>query len=312
MSGNRRVCLFAQFHPQARIRGHVVHYVGALQACGFQTVVAISGDRWPPYEDRKALTDTGATLVFRPNRGLDFGAWRDLIREGHADGADTVLLANDSVFGPYRPLQPIIDRMRRYDVWGMIESEQHGWHLQSWFLHFTGEAFRNPEIARVFDQPFGTMSKDEIIQGAELGLGRALRKTGLRCGAVVRTRDATWMARRHPLNLMHVDWRYNLLTGRLPFIKADLIRTNLMNLPWAVEWERVLRERLGVDTGPISDYLYEYTGKTRPAPDAPYHTPVRKVPLGFLAAYMLASHDRRMAWRGFLNGLKSEMFTSNG
>ena len=56
-------------------------------------------------------------------------------------------------------------------------------------------AFRHPEIQRIFDQPFVSMSKDEIIEGAELELGRALRRSGLRCGAVVRTRDATWAAR---------------------------------------------------------------------------------------------------------------------
>jgi lipopolysaccharide biosynthesis protein len=307
----RRVCLFAQFHPAGRIRGPVVHYLRALQDCGYQTVVAVSGVRYPPYEDRRALAETGATLVFRPNRGLDFGAWRHLIAEGYAEGADAVLLANDSVFGPFRPLQPIFERMRRYDVWGMIESEQHTWHLQSWFLHFTGAAFRHPEVVRVFDQPFVSMSKDEIIQGAELELGRALRRSGLRCGAVIRTKDATWAARRRPINLMHMDWRHNLLTGRMPFIKADLIRSNLMNLPWAHEWERVLRERLGVDTATISEYLYEYTGKSPPAPGAPYIPPLRRIPLGFLAAYVAMSHDRRSAWRGFLNGLKLEMFVGN-
>jgi lipopolysaccharide biosynthesis protein len=311
MSG-RRVCLFAQYHPGSRIRGHVVQYVRALQDCGYQTVVAISGDRWPPFEDRQPLADTGAKLVPRPNRGLDFGAWHDLIQAGHADGAEAVLLANDSVFGPFRPLAPIFERMQGYDVWGMIESEQHTWHLQSWFLHFTGEAFRHPEVAGIFAQNFGVMSKDEVIERAELALGRALRRSGLRCGAVVRTKDATWMARRHPINLMHIDWHHNLIRRRLPFIKADLIRSNLMNIPWAPHWEWVLRARLGVDTAAISDYLYEYTGEEPPAPGAPYVPPVRKVPLGFLAAYVAATHDRRLAWRGFLDGLKREMFVGNG
>ena len=314
MSGTpKRVCLFAQFNPRHRIRAHVVHYVGALQACGFQTVVACSGDRLPPLEDREALYDTGASIVFRPNRGLDFGAWGDLVEQGHADGADAVLLANDSVFGPFRPLEPLLRRMngRGYDVWGMIESLQHTWHLQSWFLHFTGDAFRHPEVARVFSLPFESMDKGEVIERGELGLGRALRAAGLRCGAVVRQRDAGWVARRRPANMMHLDWHYNLVSGRLPFLKSDLLRTNAMNLPWAPEWERVLRERFQVETGPISDYLYEYTARRPPHPGAPFPVPVRKIPLGLLAAYVLMSRDRRLAFRGFLRGLKAEMFTSD-
>ncbi|HYZ61412.1 MAG TPA: rhamnan synthesis F family protein [Acetobacteraceae bacterium] len=308
-----RVCLFAQFNPRHRIRAHVLHYVREIQSCGFQTIVACSGDRLPPQQDREALAETGATLVFRPNHGLDFGAWRHLILEGHADGADAVLLANDSVFGPFRPLAPIVQRMdaKGFDVWGMIESLQHTWHLQSWFLHFTGAAFRHPEVARVFEEPFECMDKGEIIERGELGLGRALQRAGLRCGAVVRHRDASWMARRRPANMMHIDWHHNLVSGRLPFLKSDLLRTNAMNLPWAPEWERVLRERFKVDTGPITEYLYEYTAKRPARPGAPFPVPVRKIPVGLLGAYVLFTRDRRMAWRSFVKGLKAEMFTSD-
>ena len=306
----RRVCLFAQFHPRQRIRAHVVDYVRQLQACGFQTVVACSGDRMPPLEDREALYDTGASIVFRPNRGLDFGAWGDLIEQGHADGADAVLLANDSVFGPFRPLAPIIARMnaRGYDVWGMMESQQHRWHLQSWFLHFTGAAFNAPAVQNVLRLPFASMPKDEIIERGELALGAALEQAGLRCGAVVSRRDLTWFARRWPSNMMHLDWHYNLVSGRLPFLKGDLLRGNAMNLPWTRRWAQVLRERMGVEPGPISDYLYDYTGRTPDQPGAPWRPPFREPKFGLLAAYVLASRDHRMAWRGIVDYLKAELF----
>ncbi len=305
-----RVCLFAMFHPRHRIRPHVLHYLVQLQACGYQTVVACSGTRLPPKDDRDALYDTGATLVFRPNHGLDFGAWQHLIREGHADGADQVLFANDSVFGPFTDLAPIMQRMaaKRLDVWGMIESRQHAWHLQSWFLHFSADAFRRPAVARVFAQDFARMDKDEIIGNGELALGAALQAEGLRCGAVVGRGDAAWAARRYPSNPMHLDWRRHLTSGRLPFLKADLVRANNMNIPWAWQWEIVL-DRLGVPTGPIHDYLYEYAGKTPDFPGQPYQVPVRTVPLGQLAFYALSSRDHRPALRGFMDGLKSELFT---
>jgi len=302
-----KVCLFAQFHPRQRIRSHVVHYVRALQECGFRPIVACSGDRVPPLEDRDLLAATGATLVFRPNQGLDFGAWADLIDQGYADGADTVLLANDSVFGPFRPLQPIIAGMDRrgYDVWGMIESRQHRWHLQSWFLHFTGAAFWRPAIQTVFAQPFASMSKDEIIKRGELALGEAIEKEGLRAGAVVSRRNLTWLARRKHANMMHLDWHHHLVSGRLPFLKADLVRGNGMNIPWAKHWQRVLRERLGVDPAPISDYLYEYAGR-RPKPGRSWVPPMGDLKLGVAVFYVLASRDHRLAWRGFLDQLSKE------
>lgn len=301
-----RVCLFAQFDPHHRIRAHVVAYVGHLQRCGYQTFVACSGSRLPPREDRDALRETGAQMLFRPNHGLDFGAWQYLVREGCAEGAEAVLLANDSVFGPFADLQPIIARMngKRYDVWGMIESMQHTWHLQSWFLHFTAEAFAAPAVRAVFDQPFAALSKARIIAEGELALGAALRSAGLRCGAVVGRRQASWTARRQPLNPMHIDWRFNLQSGGLPFLKADLLRANMMNIPWAPEWRDVLR-RLQQPTDAIDAYLFDYTN-TRPGhPGAPYPVPVRPVAPAMLAYYALASRDHGPALRALVRGIRT-------
>lgn len=304
-----RVCLFAQYDPHHRIGPHVVGYVGHLQRCGYRTIVACSGTRLPPLADREALRATGAELVFRPNRGHDFGAWAHLVRDGYANGADAVLLANDSVFGPFADLAPIFRRMdaKGYDVWGMVDSRQHNWHLQSWFLHFTGQAFANPAVARLFGQDFARMDKDDIIDKGELAMGRVLLQEGMRCGALAGHSHASWLARRHPLNPMHIDWRFNLVTGRLPFLKADLLRANMMEIPWAPEWESVLRDRLKADPGPINAYLFGYTGRTPDHPGASYPVPVGSPSLAKLAFYALSSRDRLPALRALFRGLKSSL-----
>ncbi len=303
MSGRPRlVCLFAQYHPRQRLREPVLHYIGALRACGYAVFVAAAGDRAPPDEDRGALEATGAVLLPRPNGGLDFGSWQFLIGEGCADGADRVLLANDSVFGPFFPLAPFIDRMEAggYDVWGAIESRQESWHLQSWFLQFTGEAFRRPEIRRVFELPYASMTKGEVIVAGELGLGAAIEAAGLRWGALVRHRDATWLARRHRLNMMHLDWRHNLLRRRLPFLKAELLRDNPMRLPWTGAWDGALRG-IGADPAPLHDYLYDYTGRMREKRDAPFRALVGGLKPRMLLGYTMATHDRATALRWILH-----------
>ena len=306
----KRVCLFAQFDPHHRIAPTAIAYVAHLQRCGYQTVVAVSGNRLPPFRDRDALAATGATMVFRPNRGLDFGAWQQLARAGHADGAEEVLLANDSVFGPFADLAPIIARMdaKGLDVWGMIESRQHRWHLQSWFLRMTARAWSAPAVRRVFDQPFAAMSKDAIIRDGELALGAAFEAEGLRCGAVVGLQDAAWMARRRPINQMHLDWQYNLTSRRLPFIKADLLRTNGMNIPWAGRWPAVVARSYGVPTEAITAQLFAYTGQP-PGPVFP--VPCRPLDPDLLAFYLLCTRDRRPALRALFEGLKSAMFKTD-
>lgn len=296
MTGSpRHVCLFAQYHPQNRLRPPVLAYLRALRDCGYQVFVAASGTAPPPEADRALLAETGAALLCRGNAGLDFGAWQYLAVEGCADGADRVLLANDSVFGPYFPLLPIIDRMeaRNLDVWGMIESEQRGWHLQSWFLQFTGDAFRHPAIREVLAQDFAAMDKEDVIGNGELALGAALRRAGLACGAVVRFADATWFARRHRINMMHLDWRHNLRTLGLPFVKSELLRDNPMRLPWTPAWPAELAA-VGADPECISAYLRDYTN--RPGAGL-YRPPVKPISIRLFIGYLLATHDRDLALR---------------
>ena len=299
-ANQRRVCLFAQYHPRQRIRPPLLAYLAALQSCGYQTFVACSGDAAPPEADRAALEATGSTLFCRPNAGLDFGAWQHLIRQGCADGADRVLLANDSVFGPFRPLDTVIDRMEAggNDVWGLIESRQRTWHLQSWFLQFTGDAFRHAPIQDLFAQPFDRMDKDAVIERGELALGKALRAAGMRCDALVKHAQGTRSARHHTLNMMHLDWAHNLVALGMPFIKIELLRLNPMRLPWTHEWDSLLRETFGTDTTPLHDYLYDYTGTTPPYPGAPYPVPLLPIPVRLAIGYVFATRDHWRALRG--------------
>ena len=261
-NSQRKICLFAHYDPRHRIRPHVLGYLTALREAGYNVVVACSGDRLPPDDDRDAVYATGASLFFRINQGLDFGAWQDLIRAGYADGAETVLLANDSVFGPFADLAPIISRMcaRRLDVWGMVESLQIGWHLQSWFLHFSAAAFTAPAIRRVFSQPFDKMTKEEIINRGEVALGSAILEEGLSCDAVVRHVHGAWMARLLPMNPMHINWRHLLVSRQLPFIKVGLLRENAMNIPWIEEWAEILRACYGTAPEELSQLPLQIHG----------------------------------------------------
>src|SRR6185437_8167860 len=179
------VCLFAQYDPSGRIAPHVLRYLAHLAECGFAVHVACSGVARLTDDDEAALRRIGATPHLRPNAGLDFGAWQELLRAGCAEGAPEVLLANDSVFGPFADLRPLLATMRarRLDAWGMVASTEGVWHLQSWFICLSAHALASPAVQRVLAQPFAEMSKPEIILHGELGLGTALRAAGLAIGA---------------------------------------------------------------------------------------------------------------------------------
>lgn len=282
----RAVCLFAHYDPTGRIAPHVLRYVAHLAECGFAVHMASSGiARLSPADD-SALRQAGATPHLRPNGGLDFGAWQDLMRAGCAEGADEVLLANDSVFGPTSDLRPRFAAMRArgFDAWGMVASEQGVWHLQSWFVCLTGAAFARPAVRRVFEQPFAAMSKPEIVLHGELGLSAAFRAEGLACGAVFaesRRNRLRWLARSNP---MHLHWASMIERDGVPFLKAELLRDNPMRIFWADRWPEVVRR--------ASDYPTELISRHLGAP-----TPRRSPPWRTMLIYLLLTRDRPEALR---------------
>jgi lipopolysaccharide biosynthesis protein len=242
VGSKRAVCLFAHFAPHARLSASVLHYLVQLVRCGLSVHVALSGMQRLADEDQDILDEIGVAAYPRPNLGLDFGAWQHLVRIGCASDADTILLANDSVFGPVRDLAPIFTSMQAqaYDVWGMIESHEVAWHLQSWFICLTATSMARPAIARVFELPFPQMSKAEIILHGEIGLGTAILAEGLSWGACLSDRRRG-LRRLVAVNPMHVDWISVLRCGRVPFVKVELLRDNPARIPWFRLWPRMLR-----------------------------------------------------------------------
>lgn len=290
----RRICLFAHHDVRGHIAPHVVHYLRDLATCGFTTHLALSGMNALDENDRAALDRLGAIAHLRPNRGLDFGAWQDLVGAGCTDGADTILLANDSVFGPLQPLAPIFDDMQSggADVWGMVESHESSWHLQSWFLCFSAAGFASRAVRRVLQQPFGEMNKAEIVLHGELGLGAAIRADGLRWDA--RWRQPTRRLRRLvPGNAMHVDFLSVIRSGRVPFIKIELLRDNPARVPWIAHWRQAVAASPDLPVAWIDQHLSG--GATHRAPQPPQSLRMR-------ALYAAISRDQPEAMRSLLPG----------
>ncbi|TLU70819.1 rhamnan synthesis F family protein [Lichenicoccus roseus] len=276
------VCLFAMHAPDGRLSGAVLHYLGQLAGCGLAVHVALSGMAAMHSQDQAALGAIGATGHCRENAGLDFGAWQHLASLGCINNAEFVVLANDSVFGPLRPLSPIFSRMQEIgaDVWGMVESHEVAWHLQSWFLCFTRAAWNTPAIARVMALPYRDMTKREIVLHGEVGLGAAIRAAGLDWAAC-QPDHRRGLRKLIATNPMHLDWLSFVREGDVPFIKMELLRDNPMLIPWLHRWpamvgrsaifrpdwirERIVPQEAGQRPSLAMHLLYMMLTRDRPA-----------------------------------------------
>lgn len=280
----RRICLFAHHDRRGVLAPHVMHYIRQLRECGFTIHVALSGMKRLHDTDAEALRRLGATAHCRANHGLDFGAWQHLMALGCADGAETILLANDSVFGPLQPLAPIFETMQSggADVWSMVESREARWHLQSWFLCFEARAFAAPQIQRVLGLPFRDMSKSEIVLHGELGLGAAIAAAGLSWNARWRQPERR-MRRLVPGNPMHLDFLSVMRNGRVPFIKIELLRDNPAAIPWIGRW------RAAIAASPI--FPIDWIDRAL-APSGQHHLPPPSTSMRMRLLYAAISRDQ--------------------
>ncbi len=286
-----KVALFMHFDGRGLIREQVLHYIRELKAAERDVVFVTNSGQLQPAALRAAQALCSAVIV-RKNIGYDFGAWRDALEHLGLPRAETeeVILANDSVFGPILPLADTLQRIdySKADIWGLTESWQVRYHLQSFFLAFGPAALRAEAFRDFWAQVMPVPMKTYIVREYEVGITQAMTAGGLRCAAVwrydelvrmvgrgeidklveeeetdlgkadpihitrkiqvLRIRDG--VARRVALNPTSDLWRQLLLAG-FPFIKRELLRDNPTRVEDVGDWVEVVRDQLGADPGPI-------------------------------------------------------------
>src|SRR5262249_41047864 len=127
-------------------------------------------------------------LVFRENLGRDFGAFRvGLARAGDLAARQELILTNDSVYGPLADLVGGFSDMERradLDLWGLTNSWDVAYHLQSYFLVFR-TPFLQSRFFRDFWESFSSgLSRRDVIIHYEIGFSQRALREGFKLGAV--------------------------------------------------------------------------------------------------------------------------------
>ncbi len=286
-----KIVLFMHYDGRGLVRPQLLAYMRAFKEQGRDVVFVSNAERLKPAMI-PLLQELCVAILVRKNVGYDFGAWRDAIDELSLprDNTEEVILANDSVFGPLAPIGDLLRRLdyRDTDIWGLTESWQHRYHLQSFFLAFGPTALRAPAWRKFWDRVRPVPEKSYIVHEFEIGVTQAMVKGGLRCNAlwrydellrrayreglatlienestdigkndpihitrklqIMRIRDG--VARRVALNPTSDLWRQLLLEG-FPFIKRELLRDNPTKVEDVGDWVEVVRDELAADPDPI-------------------------------------------------------------
>jgi lipopolysaccharide biosynthesis protein len=238
-----KVAVLAHWADSARLSRSVTTLVSALAGAGYHIVLVSTSEDRDPLRWPDARPD-GVTVLRRPNLGYDFGSWATALdRYPRLFDADRVLLLNDSLAGPFAPIDRLLARFQdsTADAWAMTDTSQFGHHLQSYFFGFPGRSLREPPLRRFWSDVRVEATKDDVIWRNEIGLSSLLRRERYAWDVAVPYQRVV-PAGKNPTIL---GWRA-LLDRGLPFVKRELLRRPEI-APDGEQVRAELRRRYGVD-----------------------------------------------------------------
>jgi hypothetical protein len=254
-AGTGSLALYLHWSPTGAVSAMVLRQLDLWREAGFDLVFVSNAA--PPARDWDAVGERAALRIARDNIGRDFGGWRDALAIAlERFGAPReVLLANDSVLGPIRPMAPVIAALRSGGdgLFGLTESRGGGAHLQSYLLLARGEgAIADLGAHLAAFRP--TRSKWRLVQQGEIALARRMLERGHRVAALfgygriaagLTEADLAALGpryaepdalHRYPLNPTHHLWRLLVERFGFPFLKTELLLRNPNAIPRIAAW----------------------------------------------------------------------------
>ncbi len=220
------IAILCHYDRDGLVRPDTMRYIHVLRSADFSVVVVSNGVPLRP-DAAAALKGIAAVTLTRRNIGLDFSAWRMAMRHLALPrpGTRRILLINDSVYGPLAPLAPLLARMtpEEADLWGLTDSQERGWHLQSYFLLAHEALIQSPAWRRFWRGVIPLPFKRWTIGRYEIGFSQRVARAGLRARALFPY--ATMVPDASIANPTLGAWRVLLAAG-FPFLKRELLRDN--------------------------------------------------------------------------------------
>ena len=244
LSRSPRVAVLAQWSTRPRMTKSFCTLVHELQSFGYRVVVCSASADAGSLEWDDSVDETRLIVLRRRNLGYDFGSWRAaLALLPELVMADKVLLANDSMAGPFASLGGLLADFDRTtaDVWSLTDSSQLDHHLQSYFLGFDGGVLRERPVRAFFAGVRHETNKRRIIIRNEIGLSQLLRQEGFALESAFPHQRFV----KRGQNPVILGWR-RLLEAGFPFLKREILRDASV-APDGSSARVVIRSLFGID-----------------------------------------------------------------
>jgi lipopolysaccharide biosynthesis protein len=250
-----RLCIFAHYDKDNLVDEYVLYFLQNLKTVSNQIIFVTTSNI--AKDEMAKLNRYCDKIILKENQGYDFVSWQEGLKaiSGNSD-FDELVFCNDSVYGPLYPLPDVFDTMssKNCDFWGITDSYEINYHLQSYFLVFKKNVVRSEIFQRFWNDVTVESSKNEVIKKYEVGLTHAFISAGFKPQPYLPTsvfnlkilRIRAISAVKHPFKAVktilsrakqnnneyraisptHYLWKDSIIKYQIPFIKIELLRDN--------------------------------------------------------------------------------------
>lgn len=211
----KNLCIFASYSADSVVHEYVLCLLKAIQADLSCDIVFVTTSDQFSDDMHERVKPYVLKASRRDNKAYDFGSYIDGLKSvENWEGYEHVFLINDSIYGPLFPFADCYNQMSqsKCDVWGLSESHDRSYHLQSYFLCFKPSAYAS--LAGFIESyQYPDRYWDVVTQG-EIGLSQHLLKEGLNLLSYVSMEAAisSSILRKRELKgyILMRDFRYKL------------------------------------------------------------------------------------------------------
>ncbi len=249
------ICIFAHYNKDSRIADYVFHHIESISKLGYLIIFVSSSNVQKKEIDK--LKNIASTLIVRKNIGYDFGSWIEGYKYvSQNTQVQELILTNDSIYGPFYELHNIFQKMksRNADFWGMTDSYEISYHIQSYFL-WIGPNILRSDVWSEWIQSFvfyPSFLKGAIIQKYEIGLSKLLRSHGFTFDSYISFLDLVNEISNEEIIKRNLSdsyknptlflWDFLILNFQFPYLKRDLVRSKVKRGYNRIQWVSKLKK----------------------------------------------------------------------
>lgn len=223
-----RLFIFAHYDKDSIIDDYVIYYLKKLYELG--DIIFISDNELNNNQKNKINNLVIKTISIKHGE-YDFGSYKIglnyLIKNNLINKYDYIIFCNDSVYGPFFPLEPIFKKMekRNPDVWGFTKNKSNlKPHLQSYFISLSNNIINDKNILNFFHNIKKEENKSDIVKKYEIGLSKLLYKNDYKLISFININV------KFPYLPLEIHTLKSIKNG-YPFLKKKIIIENRLLLP---------------------------------------------------------------------------------